>query len=112
MDRFSERIRLVTPETVARLINGEFRDVFDNHVIVDCRFPFEFNGGHIFGAINKFTKEHVLHAFIGNRQVLPIVDHRHTDRVAIVFHCEFSSVRAPTQYEFLRYVLPRRSAFF
>ncbi len=29
------------------------------HIIIDCRYPYEYDGGHIKGAINLFTKEQI-----------------------------------------------------
>jgi hypothetical protein len=43
-------LRLVSPDTVAALINGAYDDKYDRIIIVDCRFPYEFHGGHIRGA--------------------------------------------------------------
>lgn len=62
--------------------------------IIDCRYPFEFEYGHIQGAINLFTHADVFkfyenHKCIGSSSM-------------IVFHCEFSSVRGPEMFSFFR----------
>ena len=30
-----------------KLLKGDYADVIDDYIIVDCRYPFEFEGGHI-----------------------------------------------------------------
>lgn len=35
-----------------RVLDGEFRDRVGRVLILDCRYPFEFEGGHVRGAIN------------------------------------------------------------
>nr|CAH8839175.1 unnamed protein product [Trichobilharzia regenti] len=54
VDRTGSGLHCVSTETVADLVSGNNkRNV--NFVIVDCRFPYEYEGGHIKGAINIFT---------------------------------------------------------
>jgi hypothetical protein len=42
-------VRFITPDTLAALIDGQFDNHFDEYRIIDCRFPYEFHGGHIQG---------------------------------------------------------------
>jgi len=32
---------------VADVISGNYNDLISSYTIVDCRFPYEYNGGHI-----------------------------------------------------------------
>ena len=32
---------------MARIVNNEFEDKLVDYTIVDCRYPYEFEGGHI-----------------------------------------------------------------
>lgn len=32
---------------MARLLNKEFDDVVSDYKVIDCRYPYEFDGGHI-----------------------------------------------------------------
>lgn len=91
-------VRLVTSETVSKLINGAFSNIVDGYVIVDCRFPFEYQGGHINTAVNFWTMERTVANFLHT----PIIDITSGARIPIIFHCEFSSVRAPTMFKYLR----------
>lgn len=62
---------------------------------MDCRFPYEYEGGHIETAININTMEKLEEMFLQKMQGT-------TKRTIIVFHCEFSSHRAPRMALHLR----------
>ena len=63
------------------------------HTIIDCRYPYEYDGGHIMGAINIWSKDALMERFFKD----PPQCQSNTDktRLVIVFHCEFSSKRGP-----------------
>ncbi|XP_041065253.1 cell division cycle 25 homolog d [Carcharodon carcharias] len=84
-------LKYISARTVAALLGGEFEHVIDEYVIVDCRYPYEYNGGHIKGALNLYTEEQLINTFFPS-QALPYP--RKHWRV-IIFHCEFSSERGP-----------------
>lgn len=42
-------LRFITPDTLTDLMAGRFEDRFDEVKIIDCRFPYEYVGGHIQG---------------------------------------------------------------
>lgn len=93
LHNFSPEIRLISPATLHDVVTGKYADVLD-HIVIDCRFPYEFNGGHVRNAKNLWTVENIMGAFF-THPVLPLHATRTT---ALIFHCEFSSHRAPTQY--------------
>ena len=70
-----------------------------DHGQIDCRFPYEYDGGHISGAFNLWTFEKVMAAFF-THPIAPITEAK---TFAVIFHCEFSSHRAPTQCKNLRF---------
>jgi rhodanese-related sulfurtransferase len=86
-------LNCISPDTVVALMKGEYRHIFQEYFIIDCRFPYEYEGGHIKGALN-LTEDEVHERFIKS----PITDRK----VCIIFHCEFSSKRAPQSYRALR----------
>lgn len=67
--------------------------------IIDCRFEYEFEGGHIRGAKNIPILTGVLNQFFESGDDLQL-----NKKVIIVFHCEFSSKRAPETYDFVRHL--------
>lgn len=81
----SDSIQRISPDTLADLLRGNYNVDF---VIVDCRFKYEYNGGHIKGAVNISTKQEALCLF--------------DEPKIIIFHCEYSSVRAPKLAQHVR----------
>jgi hypothetical protein len=63
-----------------------------NLVIIDCRFPFEFEGGHIKGAKNFYLPEQVEDYFFKNEK----------KDLTIIVHCEFSQKRGPKMFRSIR----------
>ncbi|XP_044745107.1 M-phase inducer phosphatase 1-like [Coccinella septempunctata] len=47
-------LKSITASTVADLITGRIINV--EFKIIDCRYPYQFNGGHISGAVNLYKK--------------------------------------------------------
>lgn len=83
-------LKAITPNTLSRLITGEFQNTIASFKVIDCRYPYEFDGGHISGAVNVYTKEQCLQ-LLDNTSVPQQRSQRHI----LVFHCEFSSERGP-----------------
>jgi hypothetical protein len=90
-------LNCLSSEMVAKLVSGQFNEFYDLIIIVDCRFEYEFNGGHIKGALNFPKEEDVERYFIKNNTY-----QQHGDKICIVFHCEFSSHRGPKSYKRVR----------
>ena len=69
------------------LLNGNYPSLQNNYMILDCRYPYEYDGGHIQGAVNTYIKDAIdklLQLHVTKRPQI------------LIFHCEFSSQRAPT----------------
>ncbi|XP_009199139.1 M-phase inducer phosphatase 1 isoform X4 [Papio anubis] len=90
-------LKYISPEIMASVLNGKFANLIKEFVIIDCRYPYEYEGGHIKGAVNLHMEEEVEDFLLKN----PIVP---TDgkRVIVVFHCEFSSERGPRMCRYVR----------
>ncbi|XP_048005919.1 M-phase inducer phosphatase 1-like isoform X2 [Leguminivora glycinivorella] len=84
-------LKSITCDTLAGLIRGDFENITDFQVI-DCRYPYEFEGGHIAGAQNLYTPT----------QILQLVQGPRPQGKVLVFHCEFSLERGPKLSRFLR----------
>lgn len=88
-------LKYISPKTLESIIETKSEK---NVVIVDCRYPYEYNGGHINGALNLYSREAIHDHFI--KQSLQYC--KTTEPTIIVFHCEFSSERGPKMCRFLR----------
>jgi M-phase inducer tyrosine phosphatase len=73
----------ITPDDLAALMQN--CEPYDGLVIVDCRFDYEFQGGHIRGARHAQTAA----AFE------QIFQEDYSANAVFVFYCEFSQNRAP-----------------
>ncbi|EEB09152.1 M phase inducer phosphatase Cdc25 [Schizosaccharomyces japonicus yFS275] len=81
-----DSLKRINQETLLSLLDGQYKDVFDQFVIIDCRFEYEYSGGHIGSAINLNTKQAIYDHFFTNPR---------KSRVVLIFHCEHSAHRAP-----------------
>ncbi|KAI4891238.1 hypothetical protein NFI96_034639 [Prochilodus magdalenae] len=98
VDGKHQDLKYITPEVMVAAMNGQFSDVVDKVFVIDCRYPYEYDGGHIKSALN-LHQEDQFEDFFFRRPILP---HCPEKRVLLVFHCEFSSERGPRMCRFAR----------
>lgn len=68
-------------------------------ILIDCRSPQEFQGGHIDGAVNISTPEQLSNFLLSSQERLESLM---SQQAMLIFHCEFSERRAPFMYGLLR----------
>nr|BAN21376.1 m-phase inducer phosphatase [Riptortus pedestris] len=95
-------LKTISSETLAKLINGGYDDRIASFKIIDCRYPYEYAGGHIKGAENLYTCEHILKELLELKKSNEQNENGDGKRNILVFHCEFSSERGPYLSRFLR----------
>eukprot|EP01111_Echinosteliopsis_oligospora_P016338 TRINITY_DN6744_c0_g1_i1.p1 TRINITY_DN6744_c0_g1~~TRINITY_DN6744_c0_g1_i1.p1 ORF type:complete len:376 (+),score=77.56 TRINITY_DN6744_c0_g1_i1:288-1415(+) len=83
--------RRIDGDTVERLLSGEFDHMLERYIIMDCRYDYEYEGGHIQGAIRMSPE-----LIFDYEMPEPIRKGDNRLPTVIIMHCEFSSVRAPT----------------
>ncbi|XP_041368532.1 M-phase inducer phosphatase-like [Gigantopelta aegis] len=89
-------LKSISSQTLSNLLSGHYDNDVDEYAIVDCRYPYEYIGGHIQSAVNLFTFDDV-------SALLEKANQKRCDkRRIIIFHCEFSSHRAPRIMRHLR----------
>ncbi|KAL8955972.1 MAG: hypothetical protein Q9193_006359 [Seirophora villosa] len=88
-----ESLPRITKETMVDVLDGKYQAPYDHSIIVDCRFEYEYEGGHIAGAINVNSKEE-----LASKLFEPVS----SSRTLLIFHCEYSAHRAPLMAKFLR----------
>ncbi|TFK88227.1 hypothetical protein K466DRAFT_489345 [Polyporus arcularius HHB13444] len=94
----------ISPKTLNELLDGKYNPELENFHIIDCRFDYEYHGGHIPGAININTTAGVEAFLLGMsaQKPLPSISSDPSKKTILVFHCEFSVKRAPTFAKHLR----------
>ncbi|XP_016145411.1 cell division cycle 25 homolog d [Sinocyclocheilus grahami] len=118
-----QELHCVSAHTVASLIRGQFGPAVEDFLIVDCRYPYEYQGGHIKGAVNLYTESQIqqaVHQASAGAQLSPRnasswrmrmkgrlsdslpEEEGSSPRKLIIFHCEFSSERGPHLCQYLR----------
>jgi M-phase inducer tyrosine phosphatase len=80
------------------LLNGVYDDKVHEYHVIDCRFDYEYNGGHIAGAVNINTTAAVEELLLGPSLLKPkpSVSGDPAKKTVLIFHCEFSAKRGPT----------------
>ncbi|KZC06005.1 M-phase inducer phosphatase [Dufourea novaeangliae] len=97
-----EDLKSISVDTLAALIRGEFHDRIGSFKIVDCRYPYEFDAGHIQGALNLYSKDLIERILLDPLTNTPEIQPDTNKRNILVFHCEFSWERGPNLSRFLR----------
>jgi len=87
-------LQTISPDTLHRALRGDFESYYDDIKVIDCRFPFEYAGGHIDGAHNLYSWDQMRDELFSSGSPT-IQQHRTIARTLLVFHCEFSQKRAP-----------------
>ncbi|KAI3330878.1 rhodanese-like domain-containing protein [Ustulina deusta] len=92
-DGENDGIPRISRDTFLELLDGKFNGAFTQKIIIDCRFEYEYEGGHIDGAINYNDKEllarHLFETPMEGKTIL-------------IFHCEYSVHRAPRMARHIR----------
>jgi len=93
----SNQFHEISGSTLVDLMEGRYENNFERVIIIDCRNKYEFDGGHIRGAISVVPDD--LEPFIHQQFMTNPVPRPNW---IIIFHCEFSVVRGPRGYDTLR----------
>ncbi|KRZ10809.1 M-phase inducer phosphatase 1-A, partial [Trichinella zimbabwensis] len=86
---------------LVKLLNEEYSHIIEKYIILDCRYPYEYNGGHIKGAVNVFTQEQLKRFFFHERNSETMKSSTESRQV-VIFYCEFSQERGPRMSRYLR----------
>jgi M-phase inducer tyrosine phosphatase len=88
-----DSIPRISRATLLEVLDNKYEQHFDQRMVIDCRFEYEFEGGHIDGAVNYNDKELLSSQLFVSGP---------TGRTLLVFHCEYSAHRAPIMARFIR----------
>ncbi|KAF2822800.1 Rhodanese-like protein [Ophiobolus disseminans] len=88
-----ESLPRISPSTLVQVLDGTYDHCYENKVIIDCRFEYEYNGGHIEGAVNFCDKEKLAERLFQAPS---------SASTLVILHCEYSAHRAPLMAKFVR----------
>ncbi|CDO96564.1 unnamed protein product [Kluyveromyces dobzhanskii CBS 2104] len=95
----NDNLPRISVETLLHILSDEYKEFYQDVYIIDCRFEYEFSGGHIKNAINISKQKQLETEFIQKRHLRC----SHVKKPPlVVFHCEFSSYRGPIMASHLR----------
>lgn len=89
----NDSIPRLSRSTFLEVLDGKYSEHYSNRLIVDCRFEYEYDGGHITGAVNHNDKE-----YLASR----LFQEPPEGRTLLIFHCEYSAHRAPLMARHIR----------
>ncbi|TRX90074.1 hypothetical protein FHL15_008993 [Xylaria flabelliformis] len=92
-DGENDGIPRISRETFLDLLDGNYNESFNQKVIIDCRFEYEYEGGHIDGAVNYNDKELLARQLFQTPM---------EGKTILIFHCEYSVHRAPRMARHIR----------
>ncbi|KAJ2722158.1 m-phase inducer phosphatase [Coemansia sp. Benny D115] len=90
----TDSIMRIEAQTANDLLEGVYDGLYDEKIVIDCRFPYEFEGGHIAGASNAPTMQDL--------EKLLLERPTSSKRTVVILHCEYSLQRAPSMASQLR----------
>ncbi|KAI0176489.1 hypothetical protein GGR52DRAFT_364156 [Hypoxylon sp. FL1284] len=92
-DGESDNIPRISKATFLDVLDGKFNESYTQKMVIDCRFEYEYDGGHIDTAVNYNDKELLTkHLF----------DTPMDGKTLLIFHCEYSACRAPMMARHIR----------
>lgn len=67
-------LKTISPETLVNLMDGKYSESISCFTVVDSRYPYEYEGGHIDGSKNIYHKEEMNRYFFGTEKPTLITD--------------------------------------
>lgn len=83
----------ITKDTFIHVLEGKYAQEMGDVAVIDCRFEYEYLGGHICGALNFNDKEEMAGK---------LFEENIMSSKTLVFHCEYSAHRAPIMAKYIR----------
>ena len=89
-------MRVCVYAQLATLLAGGYSDRVSSHMVLDCRFGYEFEGGHVAGAHSLPCTDQLAGILFTPAMLAAHSAAREGTRpLVLVFHCEYSQSRAP-----------------
>lgn len=95
----------ISAATLSTLLRADSRYALhpEAHIqLVDCRYPYEFEAGHIRGAVNIWHQEDMEKILFDNASLPHNSSAKLDVNKVLIFYCEYSSERAPKMWKAAR----------
>lgn len=83
----------ISQDTMVDILDSKYNSQYERILVIDCRFEYEYNGGHIENAVNFNDKQQ-----LANQLFTSLTP----ESTLLIFHCEYSVHRAPLTAKFIR----------
>lgn len=83
----------ITRDTMADVLNSKYNHNYERILVVDCRFEYEYSGGHIENAVNFNDKQQLTNELFSCNT---------PGSTLLILHCEYSVHRAPLTAKYIR----------
>lgn len=83
----------IQQDTLINVLNGDYSSHYSKVTVVDCRFEYEYKGGHIEGAVNYNDKDLLASDLFADAAA---------SNTLLILHCEYSVHRAPRMAKAIR----------
>ena len=93
-DNDADGLPRISQETMTDILDTKYNDQYKQVIVIDCRFEYEYNGGHIESAVN-FNDKQLLAEKLFEQGADP-------SNTLLILHCEYSVHRAPLTAKFIR----------
>ena len=106
-----DSLRRISCSTLVDLINGNLDHLFEpkdqssavgrnrrRFQIVDCRYAYEYEGGHIKNAVNVSNHDDLKRIFLPSADGKECMSVDQIQDCILILHCEFSAERSPKMY--------------
>lgn len=94
-------LKSISVDTLADVVRGKFSSKLATCRIIDCRYPYEFEGGHINGA-EMWHHPKMVEDQLNAQTGAPVIMSEDNPRQILIFHCEYSAERGPKAQRLLR----------
>ena len=93
-DEEPDSLPRISQDTMGDILASKYDDDYERIVVVDCRFEYEYRGGHIHKAVNYNDKQQLANELFNANPSSP--------STLLILHCEYSVHRAPLTAKHIR----------
>lgn len=90
---------VISPNTAADILNNKFIDSYDKVLIIDTRYPYEYEAGHILDAINIYDPSELQSLLFSES-----LDESLSTKTLVILYCEYSEKRSKEMIKYMHQI--------